>query len=134
MAKTLMIVDDSATMRKIIMRTIRMSGLEFEKAEEAANGVEEEGEDDVAESDPEQGHEGQHHRRGQGREGDVPASLVPGPVVELGGRLAQQVKLAVQPRLGLVHEMGRPAGPGQVVPAQQGQQHGAHGHEGAGQA
>lgn len=40
MAKTLMIVDDSATMRKIIMRTIRMSGLEFEKTEEAGNGVE----------------------------------------------------------------------------------------------
>ena len=30
MAKSLMIVDDSATMRKIIMRTVRMSGLEFE--------------------------------------------------------------------------------------------------------
>lgn len=40
MAKTLMIVDDSATMRKIIMRTVRMSGLEFENIEEAGNGVE----------------------------------------------------------------------------------------------
>ena len=40
MAKTLMIVDDSATMRKIIMRTIRMSGLDFEKTEEAGNGIE----------------------------------------------------------------------------------------------
>jgi len=40
MAKTLMIVDDSATMRKIIMRTVRMSGLEFEKIEEAGNGAE----------------------------------------------------------------------------------------------
>lgn len=40
MAKTLMIVDDSATMRKIIMRTVRMSGLEFEKIEEAGNGIE----------------------------------------------------------------------------------------------
>jgi len=40
MAKTLMIVDDSATMRKIIMRTVRMSGLEFESTEEAGNGVE----------------------------------------------------------------------------------------------
>ncbi|MHC4637696.1 MAG: response regulator [Planctomycetota bacterium] len=40
MAKTLMIVDDSATMRKIIMRTVRMSGLEFDKTEEAGNGVE----------------------------------------------------------------------------------------------
>ena len=40
MAKTLMIIDDSATMRKIIMRTVRMSGLEFEKIEEAGNGAE----------------------------------------------------------------------------------------------
>lgn len=40
MAKSLMIVDDSATMRKIIMRTVRMSGLEFERIEEAGNGKE----------------------------------------------------------------------------------------------
>jgi len=40
MAKSLMIVDDSATMRKIIMRTVRMSGLQFDKIEEAGNGVE----------------------------------------------------------------------------------------------
>jgi two-component system chemotaxis response regulator CheY len=40
MSKTLMIVDDSATMRKIIMRTVRMSGLEFGSTEEAGNGVE----------------------------------------------------------------------------------------------
>ena len=40
MAKSLMIVDDSATMRKIIMRTIRMSGLEFDRTEEAGNGAE----------------------------------------------------------------------------------------------
>ena len=40
MAKSLMIVDDSATMRKIIMRTVRMSGLQFEKTEEAGNGTE----------------------------------------------------------------------------------------------
>mgnify|MGYP006296239245 CR=1 FL=1 len=40
MAKTLMIVDDSATMRKIIMRTVRMSGLDFDSTEEAGNGVE----------------------------------------------------------------------------------------------
>ncbi len=40
MAKSLMIVDDSATMRKIIMRTVRMSGLEFEKTEEAGDGAE----------------------------------------------------------------------------------------------
>jgi len=40
MAKSLMIVDDSATMRKIIMRTVRMSGLEFDRTEEAGNGSE----------------------------------------------------------------------------------------------
>jgi len=40
MAKTLMIVDDSATMRKIIMRTVGMSGLSFNRTEEAGNGVE----------------------------------------------------------------------------------------------
>jgi len=40
MAKSLMIVDDSGTMRKIIMRTVRMSGLNFKRTEEAGNGVE----------------------------------------------------------------------------------------------
>jgi two-component system chemotaxis response regulator CheY len=40
MSKSLMIVDDSATMRKIIMKTIRMSGLEFDRTEEAGNGAE----------------------------------------------------------------------------------------------
>jgi len=40
MAKSLMIVDDSATMRKIIMRTVRMSGLDFKRTEEAGDGVE----------------------------------------------------------------------------------------------
>lgn len=40
MAKSLMIVDDSATMRKIMMRTVRMSGLSFKRTEEAGNGVE----------------------------------------------------------------------------------------------
>jgi two-component system chemotaxis response regulator CheY len=40
MGKSLMIVDDSATMRKIIMRTVRISGLEFERTEEAGSGVE----------------------------------------------------------------------------------------------
>jgi two-component system, chemotaxis family, chemotaxis protein CheY len=40
MGKSLMIVDDSATMRKIVMRTVRMSGLEFERTEEAGNGIE----------------------------------------------------------------------------------------------
>ena len=40
MAKKLMILDDSATRRKIILRTVRMSGLDFESTEEAGNGVE----------------------------------------------------------------------------------------------
>jgi len=40
MAKSLMIVDDSATMRKIVIRTVRMSGLEFGTTEEAGNGKE----------------------------------------------------------------------------------------------
>jgi two-component system chemotaxis response regulator CheY len=40
MGRSLMIVDDSATMRKIIMRTVRMSGLEFDRTEEAGSGVE----------------------------------------------------------------------------------------------
>jgi two-component system chemotaxis response regulator CheY len=40
MGKSLMIIDDSATMRKIVMRTVRMSGLEFELIEEAGSGVE----------------------------------------------------------------------------------------------
>jgi two-component system chemotaxis response regulator CheY len=35
-----MIVDDSATMRKIIMRTVGMSGLQFEQTEQAGNGNE----------------------------------------------------------------------------------------------
>ena len=40
MGKSLMIVDDSATMRKIIMRTVQMSGLTFDKTIEAGNGAE----------------------------------------------------------------------------------------------
>jgi len=40
MDKSLMIVDDSATMRKIIMRTVRMSGINFSRTEEAGNGKE----------------------------------------------------------------------------------------------
>jgi two-component system, chemotaxis family, chemotaxis protein CheY len=40
MSKSLLIVDDSATMRKIIMRSVRMSGLQFSTTEEAGNGVE----------------------------------------------------------------------------------------------
>jgi len=35
-----MIVDDSVTMRRIIMRTMRMSGLKFDVIEEAGNGRE----------------------------------------------------------------------------------------------
>jgi two-component system chemotaxis response regulator CheY len=40
MGFALMIVDDSATMRKIIMRTVRMAGLTAERTEEAGNGIE----------------------------------------------------------------------------------------------
>lgn len=40
MSNTLMIVDDSVTMRRIIKRTMRMSGLNFEEIEEAGNGRE----------------------------------------------------------------------------------------------
>ena len=40
MAKSIMIVDDSATMRKIIMRTVRMSGLDFDRTVEAGDGAE----------------------------------------------------------------------------------------------
>jgi len=40
MPSSLLIVDDSATMRKIIMRTIRMSGINFDRTEEAGNGKE----------------------------------------------------------------------------------------------
>jgi len=40
MGKSLLIVDDSATMRKIIMRTVRMSGMEFDRTEEAGSGTE----------------------------------------------------------------------------------------------
>jgi len=40
MAKSLMIVDDSATMRKIVIRTVRMSGLNISRVEEAGNGAE----------------------------------------------------------------------------------------------
>jgi len=40
MGLALMIVDDSATMRKIIMRTVRMSGVDIERTEEAGNGNE----------------------------------------------------------------------------------------------
>lgn len=40
MTHSLMIVDDSATMRKIVMRTVRMSGIHVEHVVEAGNGVE----------------------------------------------------------------------------------------------
>jgi DNA-binding NtrC family response regulator len=40
MSISLMIVDDSAAMRKIVMRTVCMAGLTFDKVEEAGNGVE----------------------------------------------------------------------------------------------
>jgi len=40
MGLALMIVDDSATMRKIIMKTVRMSGVDIERTEEAGNGNE----------------------------------------------------------------------------------------------
>jgi len=40
MAKNVLIVDDSATMRKIIMRGIRQAGIENADFKEAADGVE----------------------------------------------------------------------------------------------
>lgn len=38
MPRSILIVDDSATMRKIIMRTLRMAGLAFDVTEQASNG------------------------------------------------------------------------------------------------
>ena len=40
LAKPLTIVDYSATMRKNIIRTMRMSGLDIDRTEEAGNGTE----------------------------------------------------------------------------------------------
>lgn len=40
MGKSLLIVDDSATMRKIIIRSVRMSGIQFDPTDEAGSGVE----------------------------------------------------------------------------------------------
>lgn len=40
MAKSIMIVDDSATMRKIIMRTVRVADLDISETHEAGNGKE----------------------------------------------------------------------------------------------
>lgn len=39
MAGALLIIDDSSTMRKIIRRTVRMSGLSFSNTLEAENGL-----------------------------------------------------------------------------------------------
>lgn len=39
MSGSLLIIDDSSTMRKIIRRTVRMSGLTFSQTLEAANGL-----------------------------------------------------------------------------------------------
>jgi len=40
MPRSILIVDDSATMRKIIMRAIRTAGITFDTTEEASNGKE----------------------------------------------------------------------------------------------
>jgi two-component system, chemotaxis family, chemotaxis protein CheY len=40
MAKNVLIVDDSATMRKIVMRGLRQAGIENAEFEEAADGIE----------------------------------------------------------------------------------------------
>jgi len=40
MAKNVLIVDDSATMRKIVMRSIRQAGIEVADFKEASDGVE----------------------------------------------------------------------------------------------
>lgn len=40
MAKSILLVDDSATMRKIIMKTIRMAGVEVSEMKEAGDGEE----------------------------------------------------------------------------------------------
>ena len=40
MSKSLLIVDDSATMRKIILRTLQTAGLDISSTEEAGNGNE----------------------------------------------------------------------------------------------
>ena len=40
MAKSIMIVDDSATMRKIIMKTVRAAELDIGETSEAGNGAE----------------------------------------------------------------------------------------------
>lgn len=40
MAKTVLLVDDSATMRKIIMKTVRMAGVDVSEFKEAGDGEE----------------------------------------------------------------------------------------------
>lgn len=40
MGKSILLVDDSATMRKIIMKTIRMAGVDVSEFKEAGNGEE----------------------------------------------------------------------------------------------
>jgi two-component system chemotaxis response regulator CheY len=40
MSGTILVVDDSAMMRKVILRTLKMAGLEFDRALEAGNGKE----------------------------------------------------------------------------------------------
>jgi two-component system chemotaxis response regulator CheY len=40
MSGTILVVDDSAMMRKVILRTLKMAGLEFDRVLEAGNGQE----------------------------------------------------------------------------------------------
>ena len=40
MKKAVLLVDDSAMMRKVVIRTLKMAGLEFEQVFEAGDGVE----------------------------------------------------------------------------------------------
>jgi two-component system chemotaxis response regulator CheY len=40
MSGTILVVDDSATMRKVVLRTLKMAGLEFDRILEAGNGSE----------------------------------------------------------------------------------------------
>lgn len=40
MGKTILIVDDSSTMRKIVTRSLRQAGLDFDQIVEASDGVE----------------------------------------------------------------------------------------------
>jgi len=40
MRKAVLLVDDSAMMRKVVVRTLKMAGLEFDQVFEAGDGVE----------------------------------------------------------------------------------------------